>query len=275
MHCFDGCEKCCAPSGAPTAVEDASAASSEDCLVLNVFTPSAALREANASAAVAARPVMLYIHGGGFVAGGAPTAWELAEYTGHVVVAIQYRLGVLGFLSTAATESAGPSNFGMLDQLAAMRWVKTNVAAFGGDASKVLIFGCSAGGASVAGHLVNTAANGLYAAAAMESPGGHQGWMQDTRRSDDDWMSARLNLANSAALARALNCTAPSDVKCLQALDLGTLYRASLDSRFAPALAGEQFPLGLIHAGKWSQVSVILFTVTFYANHAHNLTRSP
>ena len=164
---------------------------------------------------------------------------------------------MLGFFSTAASESAAPSNFGMLDQLAAMQWVQTNAAAFGGDAARVLIFGCSAGGASVAGHLVNSAADGLYSAAAMESPGGHQGWMQDTKRSDDDWMSASLNLANSGALAHALNCTGRSDVACLQALDLGTLYHASLPSRFAPALVGEMFPLGLIHAGKWSKVPAI------------------
>jgi hypothetical protein len=85
----------------------------EDCLFLNAFTPSAAAREAGAPLL----PVMVHIHGGGFVGGAATTAWNLTRATGSVVFSIQYRLGVMGFMSTGST----PEKFGMLDQQFAVR----------------------------------------------------------------------------------------------------------------------------------------------------------
>ena len=101
--------------------------------------------------------------------------------------------------------------------------------------------------------LVNPALNGLYMAAGIESPGGHQGWMggqTGETRSDDDWMSTALNLANSNELATSLGCKGASDLGCLQAIDLSTLYQSSLKSHFAPAMPIDgQYPLGQIARG--------------------------
>jgi para-nitrobenzyl esterase len=203
----------------------------------------------------ALKPIMFYIHGGGFVAGSAAVGWNLANLTGHMVVSFEYRLGVLGFLSTESP----PTNFGLEDQQFALKWVHDNAKYFGGDASQIMIYGCSAGGASVAGMLTNTAMDGLYTSAGIESPGGHQGWMVGATRSDDDWMSTELNIANSNSLAAELGCKGASDVGCLQQLDLDTLYQKSKGSHFAPAMPVEgQYPLGQIAKGEWNQVPVII-----------------
>lgn len=228
--------------------------SSEDCLVLNVWTPLSTVEEQGA----AKRPVLFYIHGGGFVGGSATqNGANLSRLSGQVVVAIQYRLGALGFLSTEAP----PPNLGLEDQLFALRWANENAAAFGGDADRIMVFGCSAGGASVAGLLISPAANGLYHAAGIESPGGHQGWMGDRKRSDDDWMDAALNLDNSDALARQLGCASRADLRCLQAIDASTLYAASTALRLAPSLVvdgTQSYPLREIRLGRWSGVPVIV-----------------
>ena len=95
----------------------------------------------------------------------------------------------------------------MKDQEFAIHWVHNNAAAFGGDASRLMMFGCSAGGASVAGHLVNRRMNGLYSSAALHSPGGHQGWQSPTSVGVDDWMSKKTNLHNSKVFAARLGYT--------------------------------------------------------------------
>ena len=133
----------------------------------------------------------------------------------------------------------------------------------GGDPDKIMILGCSAGGASVAGMLTMPDAWGLYSAAAIESPGGHQGWMGCSAdgscpRGDDDFMSAKLNLANSVALSKQVGCADNTDVECLQQVDLATLYTPSMLLRFAPSLAEETFPLRKIRTGEWNKVPVII-----------------
>jgi len=125
-----------------------------------------------------------------------------------------------------------------------------------------MIFGCSAGGASVAGLLVNRAADGLYSAAALESPGGHQGWMVDAVRNDDDWMVSSLVESNSDTLARQLGCASRADLECLQATPLDRLYEFSRRLRFAPSLIDgngrPSFPLREIRRGAWSRVPTIV-----------------
>jgi para-nitrobenzyl esterase len=207
------------------------------------------------------RPLMVKIHGGGFVAGSAGQAWNQTRVTGSVIIEIQYRLGVLGFFSA----SSPPPNFGMMDQQMALMWVRRNAAILGGSPDHVMIYGCSAGGASVAGHLVMPGSFGLYSAAGLESPGGHQGWMGDEKRTDDDWMSARLNVRHSQMLTEQLNCSLPSlalRVECLQKVSLGDFYPLARHLRFAPALSstdGEDvFPLGLIRVGKWNHVPTLV-----------------
>lgn len=130
----------------------------EDCLYLDVYTP-------NVSQLL---PVMVYIHGGAYQYGSAITyrGDYLALY-GVVVVVIQYRLGAFGFLTTG--DSTAPGNYGMLDQVAALQWVKGNIKNFGGDSGKVTIFGFSAGGTSVSLHLLSPLSNGLFQQAIAES----------------------------------------------------------------------------------------------------------
>jgi hypothetical protein len=100
---------------------------------------------------------------------------------------------------------------------------------------------------------------GLYQAAGIESPGGHQGWMTGSVRSDDDWTLASLITNHSVLLAGELGCASPSDLPCLQALSTEAVYTPSKALRFAPALAVEgEVPLGLIAAGKWNKVPVIV-----------------
>uniref|UniRef100_A0A8C5N425 Carboxylic ester hydrolase n=1 Tax=Leptobrachium leishanense TaxID=445787 RepID=A0A8C5N425_9ANUR len=135
---------------------------SEDCLTLDVYTP--ADRGQNAKL-----PVMVSIHGGGLAAGGGFTTDGSAfcAYDDVVLVVIQYRLGVLGFFSTG--DEKAPGNYGFLDQVAALRWVQENIEDFGGDPQSVTIFGASAGGASVATHVVSPLSKGLFHKAIAES----------------------------------------------------------------------------------------------------------
>ncbi len=139
---------------------------SEDCLYLNVFTESADPGSK--------RPVMVWIHGGAFMFGtSANYDPQHIVRKGIVVVTINYRLGVLGFLAhpelTAESPYGASGNYGMLDQIEALRWVKRNIAAFGGDPNNVTIFGESAGGQSVAMLMVSPPAAGLFHRAISES----------------------------------------------------------------------------------------------------------
>jgi para-nitrobenzyl esterase len=143
------------------------ASMSEDCLYLNVFAP-AGHRDSGL-------PVMVWIHGGGFVGG------ESDDYdpsglvaNGVIVVTINYRLGALGFLAqpALADHPGGPTgDYGLMDQQAALRWVHANIRAFGGDPHDVTIFGESAGGQSVLLQLASPGARGLFAKAIAESGG--------------------------------------------------------------------------------------------------------
>ena len=145
----------------------------EDCLYLNVFTPRA---EAGAKL-----PVMVWIHGGALIfgSGGMPLydGSALAR-RGAVVVTLNYRLGPLGFFTHPTLEQerpGGPVNFGLLDQITALQWVRQNIEAFGGDASKVTVFGQSAGAQSVLALMASPLAAGLFQGAIAESPYSYPG----------------------------------------------------------------------------------------------------
>ena len=140
---------------------------SESCLTLNVWTPAADSK---------ARPVMVFIHGGALVGGSARNTWydgtTLAKRGDVVVVTIQYRLGVLGFLELAkfgVADFAESGNVGYLDQVAALQWVQQNIRNFGGDSKNVTIFGESAGGASVYAHMGNPRSAGLFQKSIIQS----------------------------------------------------------------------------------------------------------
>ncbi|XP_078382565.1 cocaine esterase-like isoform X2 [Oculina patagonica] len=135
---------------------------SEDCLLLNVYVPG----NATSGSALA---VMLWIHGGGYIIGDTIfyDGSVLATEGNVIVVTAAYRLGVFGFLSANSDNLRG--NYGMMDQIAAMKWVNKNIASFGGDPNKVTIFGESAGGFSVALLLLSPLASGLYQNVIIES----------------------------------------------------------------------------------------------------------
>ena len=141
-------------------------ATSEDCLNLTVWTPDGATPKAR-------RPVMVWIHGGGFFNGSSDiyNARRLAGLGDIVVVTINYRLGALGFLAHPALAAPDGSvgNYGLADQQAALRWVRDNIGVFGGDPTKVTIAGESAGAMSVCDHLVAPESYGLFRAAILQS----------------------------------------------------------------------------------------------------------
>ena len=141
---------------------------SEDCLTLNVWTP--------AKPGKAKLPVMVWIHGGGFVAGGSSEPrQDGAKLTedGVVVVSMNYRMGIFGFFELpeliAESDKHAAGNYGLLDQVASLQWVKRNIAAFGGDPGNVTIFGESAGSFSVSELMASPLAKGLFQRAIGES----------------------------------------------------------------------------------------------------------
>ncbi|MGI9589731.1 MAG: carboxylesterase family protein, partial [Myxococcota bacterium] len=154
--------------------EDGEPTGSEDCLYLNVFAPPFAPEEVPQG--LARRPVMLWIHGGGNTIGSAALydASRLARERGVIVVTVNYLLGIFGWFSHPALRSGasgvdGSGNYGTLDLVQALRWVRENVAAFGGDPGRVTIFGESAGGANAYSLLLSPAARGLFHRAIAQS----------------------------------------------------------------------------------------------------------
>jgi para-nitrobenzyl esterase len=149
--------------------------SAEDCLYLNVWKP------ANVSSAFKL-PVMIWIHGGGFVGGSGAEPTNFGDQfakQGVILVTINYRLGRLGFFAHPMLSNEYPNepkgNYGYMDQIAALEWVKENIAAFGGDPNNVTIFGQSAGGVSVHSLLTIPDAKGLFHKAISHSGGGRDG----------------------------------------------------------------------------------------------------
>lgn len=145
----------------------------EDCLSLNVFS---AAPLASVSTTRERRPVMVWVHGGSLTMGaGSQTDGSRLAAQGVVVVTINYRLGTLGFLAhpalSAESSTRVSGNYGLLDQIAALRWVRTNIARFGGDPDNVTIFGESAGGWSVHALLASPKARGVFHRAIIQSGG--------------------------------------------------------------------------------------------------------
>jgi para-nitrobenzyl esterase len=231
---------CEQPQRNPTAVIPwtaeylADAPFSEDCLYLNVWTPSP-----HPSAHL---PVVVWIHGGGFVEGsGAVPVYNGAHLAqrGVVVVTINYRLGLFGFLALPQldAERDGSGEFGMMDQVAALRWVKANIAGFGGDPSRIAIEGQSAGAISVHHLLAAPSASGLFSRAIAES----NSWSntQLVPQAAADTLGETLR-----GLAGALDLSALRAVPADKLIALQTDPRLGHDARFWPVDNGRFIPPG-------------------------------
>ena len=234
---------------------------SEDCLFLNVWTSSLDTRASR-------RPVMVWIHGGGFFAGfGGEERHNGARLAqkGAVVVTLNYRLGPFGFLAHPALAAESPhhaaGNYGLLDQIAALQWVKRNIARFGGDPSRVTIFGESAGGMSVGSLIASPLAKGLFQRAILESGTG-VGVGISTR---DTARAVAFQLAESLGV----HGVGPDAAGRLRALNADTVLAASLKLgpsgavRFWPVVDGWMLPRSVDSAlllGKANLVPVIAGT---------------
>ena len=194
----------------------------EDCLTLNVFAVNP---PANSK-----QPVMVYFHGGGERAGSAqdPPWNAVPPLAGHgvIVVTVEYRLGLLGWLANPllTAEGQGSSgNYGLMDLIAALKWVHDNIAEFGGNPARVTIFGQSAGAENIYALLASPAAAGLFSAAAMESSYAIKGGLIGNNVADAyPWY---------AALPSLVNCdTAPDVLACLRAVPADVLVQTSLNA---------------------------------------------
>ncbi|MFB4318274.1 carboxylesterase/lipase family protein [Actinomadura sp. 21ATH] len=169
---------------------------SEDCLYLNVHVPS--------KRPTKPRPVMVWIHGGGYTIGSGTfyDGGALAERGDVVVVSLNYRLGAFGFLAhpglTAESRTSG--NYGLLDQQAALRWVRHNIAAFGGNPGNVTVFGESAGGGSVCQNLISPTARGLFHRAIAQSGCAFPSATRETAETTGERVATALGCADTACL---------------------------------------------------------------------------
>jgi len=219
---------------------------SEDCLYLNVWTP--------AEAADGRLPVMVWIHGGGHTTGSGSLSYydgESLARQGVVVVTINYRLGPLGYLAhplLSKESGRGVSgNYGMLDQIAALRWVQRNIAAFGGDPGRVTIFGESAGAVSVCRLMISPLAKGLFHRAIAQSGGAHG----RNRHLRQTWYGMEPMEKVGERLATALGCDQADDpLAALRAASAEQLLEASRPSqglfgkgiKFGPVIDGWAIP---------------------------------
>ncbi len=191
---------CAQPGG--VLLSDPTASDSENCLYLNVYTP--------ATASTRPLPVMVWIHGGGFT-GGAGSLYDgavLAAREHVIVVTVNYRLGIFGFLALPSLDKEGgpdsSGDYGLLDQQAALRWVQRNAAAFGGNRHDVTIFGQSAGGLSVCDNMASPTAAGLFVHAIAESGCLMPMPSRQATEQRDEALAARLGCTDAATAAGCL-----------------------------------------------------------------------
>jgi para-nitrobenzyl esterase len=218
----------------------------EDCLYLNVTAPAGA----------AGRPVLLWIHGGGFEMGSGPDTTgdgvAFAKSHGLVVVSFNYRLGALGFLDVPGERPTGA--FGLHDQVAALRWARENIAAFGGDPDQVTVYGLSAGGKSVTNLLASPLTKGMIRRAAQSSGGDY---VKDQAQARD--LTERF-LRALGTTAERIRSVPVADILAAQASvaapPMSTwIWRASVDGT---ALA--QPPLDAIAEGAAAGIPLLLQT---------------
>ncbi len=243
---------------------------SEDCLFLNVWTPAQATDEK--------LPVLVYFYGGGFAAGdSSEPRYDGAALAsrGMVTVTVNYRLGVFGFLALPemARESAhgAAGNYGLLDQHAALQWVRENIAQFGGDPNKVTIGGESAGSVAVSAHMASPMSKGLFARAIGQS-GAAFGPL--TIWSRDDAKTA------AQAFQRKMNATSLGALRALPAQTIldGTGPKEKPDFLFWPAIDGHFLTQSLeqtFEAGAQARVPLLVGSNSHEAPHTMILDAQP
>jgi para-nitrobenzyl esterase len=244
----------------------------EDCLVLNVWRPAEAAPEEKL-------PVLFWIHGGGYVNGGtSPAMYDGSALArrGLVVVSANYRLGRFGFFAHPALLAAaeGPvGNFGLMDQIAALRWVQRNVAAFGGDPGRVTLVGHSAGGDSVLHLLVSPETKGLFHGAVVLSGGGRAPILGGTRltggtleqpSADQNGVEfangAGIEGSDAAALAALRSLPA---VRVADDLRMTSLLQRPRSFQMGPVVDGSivvAAPGERLRGGEWARVPVLIGT---------------
>ncbi|MBN2491289.1 MAG: carboxylesterase family protein [Planctomycetes bacterium] len=243
-------------------------AQSEDCLYLNLWTAAERAEER--------RPVMVWIHGGGFTTGAGSQPYydgSTLARQGAVVVTINYRLGPFGFLAHPALSAESPrqvsGNYGLLDQIAALEWVRRNIAVFGGDPARVTIFGESAGAVSVGWLLVSPLARGLFHRAILQS-GTAGGRLRHVSRT---WQGREPMEAVGSRLAGELGVEPGTDLAAaaarLRALDAETILAAARPAqglfgrgvKFGPVLDGwvaPDDPWALLGRGEFGRVPILV-----------------
>jgi len=229
---------------------------SEDCLFLNVWRPRGADRDDRL-------PVMFWIHGGALVngtgAGYDPTG--MVE-TGHIiVVTINYRLGALGWLADASLPSDTASdsgNWGLMDQQLALKWVRDNIRAFGGDPDRVTISGESAGGLSTLSNLASPTAKGLFHAAIVES--GAYMLFDLPPLAAQEALGTKFAMAVAAANPTVMGCSSNDVAECLRGAPVASLIANQGVINTSPTSGVPTLPLGLDQAftsGEFNRVPVL------------------
>lgn len=234
-------------------------ATSEDCLFLNVWTP------ATAPGRGAGLPVMVWLHGGGNALGaGSLGAYDGQDFVrdGVILVTLNYRLGALGFFAHPALTKAAKSDeplvsYGIMDQIAALKWVKRNIRAFGGDPANVTVFGESAGGEDILTLMASPSASGLFAKAIVESGGGWSPPATLTKRE-----------AHGEALAKKAGAPAGASVDQLRALSADALVAAG-GTEFGEAVDGrllKESPSQAFAAGRVAKVPLLIGSNSYEAS---------
>ena len=234
----------------------------ENALFLNVFTPAADDR---------ARPVMVWIHGGAFTAGAGSIPWysgtNLASRGDVVVVTVNYRLGALGFLhlgKVLGAEFGGSGNSGILDQVAAINWVRDNIASFGGDPDNITLFGESAGGMSIATLLGVPGVGGLIRNAIPQS--GAADAVKDADAAEHVTSALLASLGIGASNAEALLEVDTAQLLVAQEAVTAELVRGGeLRLPFSPVVDGvvlPKHPLQAVRDGAAADVHLLVGTTS-------------
>jgi para-nitrobenzyl esterase len=230
----------------------------EDCLYLNVWTPAKSPNDR--------LPVMVWIYGGGFTIG----ATSISQYNGAnlagkgvVLVSIAYRLGAFGFLAhpqLSAEQGGHSGNYGLLDQIAGLQWVKRNIAAFGGDPGRVTIFGESAGGIAVSMLAASPLAKGLFQGAISESGGNFAPAQRDNEGGENMHTLARAEKDGGAFLSK-IGAASIADARKKSAEDILKSSGPALGASWWPifdsyVLLGDQYTL--YEAGRYNDTPILI-----------------